>query len=148
MLAKLQDSDETYYIAEAKMEGNYNPNTKTINWDPNMGLITTEGAILSPTTILNHEIDHALQHDTNPKKLETDSKKGSDKQYDTKEERRVITGSEQKTAKKLGEIKEGEVTRKDHKGSPYETKGPTSTVGKNEVIITATKSEKEREENK
>jgi hypothetical protein len=39
----------------------------------------------------------------------------------------VITGDEQRTAKALGEIKEGQVTRKDHnKGVYIETKGPTS----------------------
>jgi hypothetical protein len=50
--------------------------------------------------------------------------------------KRVITGSEQTTAKKLGEIKTGEVTRKDHGGRLYETKGVKSTEGKNEIIVT------------
>ena len=143
MLAKLHASDVTYYITEGKGTGNYRYTTRTITWDPNMGIFTTEGHILSPTSVLNHEVDHALQHDQKPKEYLEDRKKGSDAQYDTKEERRVITGSEQTTAKKLGEIKEGEVTRKDHKGTAYETKGPTTTEGKNEVIIIGTLPKKE-----
>ncbi len=64
-----------------------------------------------------------------------------DNQYQNAEEKRVITGSEQTTAKKLGEIKEGEVTRKNHGGSLYKTTGPTSTQPKYEVIIKPKKDE-------
>jgi hypothetical protein len=46
-----------------------------------------------------------------------------------------------KLQKKLGEIKEGEVTRKDHAGTAFPTKGPTSTEGKYEIIM---KPEKEK----
>jgi hypothetical protein len=38
------------------MEGN-NP---TIYWNPNVIIETTTGVIMSPTTVLNHELDHAL----------------------------------------------------------------------------------------
>ena len=47
---------------------------------------------------------------------------GYDSQYDTKEERRVITGSEAETARS-----NGEAIRKNHKGTPYRTVSPTST---------------------
>jgi hypothetical protein len=47
----------------------------------------------------------------------------SEDAYDNLEEKRVITGSEQTTAKKLGEIKESEITLIDHRGRFYETKG-------------------------
>ena len=62
--------------------------------------------------------------------------------YDNKEEQRVIEGSEQKTAKALGEIKEGEVTRKDHRDILIETVSPTSTTATNEVIIKVEKKKK------
>ena len=39
---------------------------------------------------------------------------------------KIITGSEQKTAKALKEIKRNQVTRTNHKGTPVTTKGPTS----------------------
>ncbi len=136
MLAKLHASDVTYYIAEGNNRGTFNYKTKTITWDTDMGVITNEGQIMSPTSVLNHEVDHALQYDQNEEQYMKD-RKTKDPDYKNKEEKRVITGSEQTTAKKLGEIKEGEVTRKDHGGSPYDTKGPTSTEGKNEVIIKA-----------
>ena len=97
---------------------------------------------LSPASVLNHETDHALVAVTNPTQHAETSKPGSDPQYDTKEEKRVITGSEQTTAKKLGEIKDGEVTRTDHDGTSYQTTGPTTTqaapikpVALQEVIV-------------
>lgn len=43
------------------------------------------------------------------------------------------------TARKHGEIIDGEVTRKNHKGREYETVSPTSTQGKNDVIVTGSK---------
>ena len=67
-----------------------------------------------------------------------------DAQYGNKEEKRVIEGSEQETAKKLGEIKEGEVTRTDHGGNGYETEGPTTTELKNEIIVTPKKDEEKK----
>lgn len=71
-----------------------------------------------------------------------------DPDYKNAEEKRVITGSEQKTAKKLGEIKEGQVTRKDHGGTPIETKGPTSTEPKMGVTITAPASKSSKTDEK
>ena len=136
MLAKLEASDVVYVIQEGKFTGSFNPNTNTITWDPTMGVLTNEGHMLSPTSVLNHEVDHALQQDQNPEQKKID-KATKDPDYGNKEEKRVITGSEQTTAKKLGEIKEGEVTRKDHGGTPIETKGPTSTEPKMSVTITA-----------
>lgn len=65
-----------------------------------------------------------------------------DKDYGNKEERRVITGSEQKTARALGEIGKKEVTRSDHYGTLYETTGPTKTEWKNPVIIKAKEKDK------
>lgn len=42
--------------------------------------------------------------------------KATDQQYYTKEERRVIEGSEQLTARANGEVPKGKVTRRDHGG--------------------------------
>lgn len=79
----------------------------------------------SPASVADHEFDHAVQRATNRGQFENDVQKG-DREYDTKEERRVITGSEQKTARANGEIKEGEVTRTNHRGRQVITKGVTS----------------------
>jgi hypothetical protein len=143
MLSKLEKSDKIYYIGEASGGSSFNTKTNTISWDPSQAVLTNELHELSPTSVLNHEVDHALQKDKNPERQKTDGKT-PDSQYGNKEEKRVIEGSEQKTAKKLGEIKEGEVTRKDHGGTLYETTGPTSIKQKNELIITPKKDEKDK----
>ena len=42
------------------------------------------------------------------------------------DEERVITGIEQRTALKLGEIDQGQVTRSNHKGKSVHVESPTS----------------------
>lgn len=88
---------------------------------------------MSPVAVLNHEADHTLRYLKNPDKFAQDSKT-LDPDYNDKEEMRVITGSEQKTALALGEISAGEVTRTDHIGIPYITKSPTTTEAKDGKI--------------
>nr|WP_315247349.1 DUF6443 domain-containing protein [uncultured Flavobacterium sp.] len=138
IFAKLQARKETITIGAIEGNSQFDPGTNKISWDPNKGLLTNEGVMLSATTILNHEADHALQELVNPeqKKADKDPVTGKVDGYDNKEEQRVIEGSEQETAKALGEIKEGEVTRKDHGGTLIETVSPTSTTATNELIIT------------
>ncbi len=137
MLAELEKSDKVYYLSNIGSDDTkgscFNFREGTIYWNPNGGILTTNFVELSPTSVLNHEIDHALQFDKNPQQFHKD-RKTEVRQYTNKEEQRVITGSEQETAKKLGEINEGEVTREDHRGQPYETTGPTSTQNVLEVI--------------
>lgn len=58
-----------------------------------------------------------------------------DSHYENLEEKRVITGSEQITAKKHGEINKGEVTRENHDGTLYTTISPISTKCKYEPTI-------------
>lgn len=134
LFSSLQKSSTVYTMKQGASTF-YNSKTNTINWNPTMGVYTNEGHALSPTTVLNHEADHANQDDNNPEQMKTD-KKTKDSQYGNKEEKRVITGSEQKTAKGLGEIGKNDVTRKDHDGIPYETTGPTSTEDANPIIVT------------
>lgn len=132
MLAKLNDSDQIYFIREGQGFSGFDIENKTIIWDPLMGILTNEGHVMSPTAVLNHEVDHALQYDTNMEQMIQDlTHDGSP--YQNAEEKRVITGSEQVTAKKLGEIKEGEVTRRDHGGQKIKTTGVTSTRGVTEL---------------
>jgi RHS repeat-associated protein len=135
IMASLEKSTTIYYIQEGDGVSSYLPSSRTITWDPDMGIITSEGNVMSPTAVLNHEVDHANQHDKNPVQYKKD-RETKDVSYTNIEEKRVITGSEQETAQKLGEVKEGEVTRKDHGGSQFYTKGPTSTEGRREIIVT------------
>ena len=127
MLYQLEKSQNVYYIAEGEQlkSSSYYPKTRTITWSSRTGYITDILYEMSPVEVLNHEIDHALQHDLNPKQQLEDYDKKND-QYGNEEEKRVIKGSEQVTAKKLEKLKDDEVTRLNHKGSPYETTSPIS----------------------
>ena len=49
-----------------------------------------------------------------------------DNNYDNKEEKRVITGTEQRTARANGEISANSITRNNHDGLPVITNSPTS----------------------
>ena len=101
---------------------------KRLFWNPSAFMQTANGTILTAAAILDHEASHAVQDLKHPEQYEQDSKPHSDKKYDTKEERRVITKREQKTAFALGLIKKGQVTRTEHgKGHFYNTSGPTTT---------------------
>jgi len=143
-LSTLQVSPMIYYVAEGKGDGSYSAGTRTITWDPKLGLMTNEGHDLSPATVLNHEFGHAVDHNNNPEQYAKDSdpKNSLDKRFDDNEEKNVIQGVEQDTAKKLGEIKDGEVTRKDHDGFFFTTKSPISNESANSVTVTAKKVEK------
>nr|MBK9649943.1 RHS repeat-associated core domain-containing protein [Bacteroidota bacterium] len=91
---------------------------QTISWNPGIAIVTTSGQTMSPAAVLNHEVDHALQKVEHPEQYKNDATKetGQDEQYTNKEEKRVITGSEQETAKKTGELDPNisNVTRTDH----------------------------------
>lgn len=97
----------------------------TIFWNPKRASQHTYAKV-SAALALDHEAEHALLDISNPKRAQelTNTK---DKQYDNKEERRVITGREQKVALALGLISKGQVTRRNHKGRGYQTTGPTTT---------------------
>ncbi|WP_411812418.1 DUF6443 domain-containing protein [Chryseobacterium scophthalmum] len=93
-----------------------------IKWSPIIGLETDGDGNLSPTAVLDHEMDHANHYIDNPTEHKN-LRNAGDEQYGNKEERRVIMGSEQSTAKKLGLIQKGQVTRKNHDGKLVKTAG-------------------------
>jgi hypothetical protein len=97
-------------------DDSYDPSTHTIHWDPHSALLTTLGGHQSPALGLGHEIDHAVENPLTAEQLNS----RRDPNYDTLEERRVITGSEQHAARTLGES-----IRFDHSGSCYSVASPT-----------------------
>lgn len=103
----------------------YSENGK-INWNPTGGLEGDNGVIMSPATVLEHEADHVFRRATLPNTQKKDIARTDVGDYDNREEQRVITGSEQKTARANGEIKSNEVTRKSHKATHVITISPTS----------------------
>ena len=110
----LSDSEyyETYYRG--------NKEQPTVYWVPRQGLKTTEGENMSPATLLEHEMSHAID-DADNHTLHTERTNTPDEQYGNKEEMRVIT-EERKIAKSRGEG-----TRYNHKGYDIQTVSPTST---------------------
>ena len=135
-LVTLVESDYLVSVTSAGIEGNtFSKNYNTIYWDSKRGLKTDNG-VLSPATGLEHEADHALAFNKDPKSYET-RVSTPDKNYDNKEELRVIRESEQKIAIANGEISKGQVTRKDHSGLPVIVKNVTSNevdVLKNDIF--------------
>ena len=106
------DNAKTYYESER--------NEQHIYWESHKGLKTTEGGCQSAATRLEHEFDHAVFDKMNHQQHRL-RREVEDSQYENKEERRVITGSETKTAKANNES-----VRKDHKGTTYDTVSPIS----------------------
>ena len=116
---KLQDSDNTYYIdyTEWKTEDDdirYNNKKRTIYWDPNIFIESSEGIFIFPATILAHEGAHALQHEEYGDDKYQELVSTADEQYHKKCEREVITTTEQYVAKRHEDIKEDEITRTNH----------------------------------
>jgi len=123
----MNNREKTVYIKKTSGGTNFDANTNTLYWNPEMGIVTTNGFKLSPATALGHDADHAQQWLKNPEQYKLDAKQESSS-YERKEEERVVTGSEQDTAKKHGEIQEGETTRQDHKAvEEFKTISPTTT---------------------
>ena len=110
MLIELQKADVTLYQNFDRRH--------VVYWEPRKGLLLTNGEKQSPAVRLEHEFDHGMDDLKNHKNHE-DRKSIRDKQYDNKEERRVIKGSETKTARKLHQG-----IRTDHKGKTYPVKDP------------------------
>jgi RHS repeat-associated protein len=108
------------YIDNKHVEG-------VIYWNNLYGSKTKEGYAYSPATTLEHEMDHTLSYLTDPKAHEK-RVKTPDKQYENAEERRVITGSEAKTAQANGEFPKGYV-RTDHEYySSFRVSDPTKAT--------------------
>ena len=131
-VAIVENTDIKVNVREATLRDAYNPDAArgkgSIYWKSDWGSQNDNGTVNSPATIFDHEADHALEHKTNAQEYDVNRMKDSDPQYETKEERRVITGSEQKTSRANGETRPGQVTRRNHGGKIVITKGVTSNV--------------------
>lgn len=90
-----------------------------------MGLQSDNNVVVSPATGFDHEADHAVNQKLYPDEYKKNTGT-ADSAYQDKEERRVITGSEQKTARANGEINQKQVTRRNHGGKSVITEGVTS----------------------
>ena len=137
-LIEAATSKDTYHLAETKGDSKYTQesidgsgkSTPIVRWNPARGLETTDmKAVLSPATILEHEYAHAV--DDNENSTEHEKRANiPDFRRTNKEEDRVITGAEAKTARANGEFKSNYV-RSNHDGYSVFVSDPTS----NEVIF-------------
>ena len=137
---QLKNSSIVYTInmnTEKSQFDGRNRDIPTIYWNPNKGVETDNGTIMSPATVLDHEMTHATHFDDAKKLLDNGNidawnayaettKNGTSWAYGSKEEELVITGNEQRTARLLGEIKSDEVTRTNHKGKYVSVESPIS----------------------
>ena len=82
---------ETSGLGQGAVE--FDPASNTIYWNPFAALVTTSGGSQSPATQLSHEGDHALDWLIDPRG-HAERQSQADPQFDNREERRVIQGSE------------------------------------------------------
>jgi hypothetical protein len=93
-----------------------------VHWDAKHMHIASNDAHRSPATRLAHELDHADEWTHNPQRMLTNAntKAGA---YGNLEEKRVITGTERRNVKEIGE---GERHDHDYGKGNFEAKGVTS----------------------
>ena len=124
-LLRLHLSDRDYYIYEAFKSSDTRFGVKegiqAIFWDPYHIVENHDGVWRSTATTLAHEAGHAVRYDEAKKngtfyQWKQGTQIDTDPQYDTIEEKIVITTIEQDTARKHGEIADDQVTRTSHTG--------------------------------
>lgn len=124
IIMDLEKRPETVYLKENVNENNYVLKNQ-IFWNPQIGLITTMGKILSPSILLAHEFGHMLEKLKKPQKYDKDNNT-EDLDYQTKEEKRNILEVETPIARKCEEIPTDELSRTDHCGYHVKTRNATS----------------------
>ena len=124
IIMDLEKRPETVYLKENVNENNYVLKNQ-IFWNPQIGLITTMGKILSPSILLAHEFGHMLEKLKKPQKYDKDNNT-EDLDYQTKEEKRNILEVETLIARKCEEIPTDELSRTDHCGYHVKTRNATS----------------------
>ena len=139
----MQQSEKTFIIEESFKDSRFVVITNTkdnttvykILWNTNLGMKAKDtGYEMSPAEVINHEAAHAVQYDENQEQYQKDHDT-ENADYKNEEEKRVITGPEQETAKKMGKLKDGEVTRATHKATPIIVVSPINT----EKVLTVQK---------
>lgn len=116
ILAKAEHSGPRLHLKLNRHDDDsYDPETRTVNWDPHSALHLTGGGSQSPALGLGHELDHA----TVDPRIADAGGDVYDPKYDNREERRVISGSEKHAALSLGED-----VRHDHGGWAYRVDSP------------------------
>jgi RHS repeat-associated protein len=128
-LEAIFSSDFIVRITETSDVSLYQPAAEFVYWNPLQGLETDRGILLSPSTILEHEMAHGVRHKTDFDGYIKD--RGASAKhlgFPNMDELGVVKGPEQRTAQALGEVGRGEPTRDTYYGVRFIiTYGPTST---------------------
>lgn len=126
----LEEDEKVYVIKESTQQSAFSYESLTIEWAPLKGMYTesVDGYnFLSPATLLSHEFGHAFDKINSDGKINSNCDPSKlDEQYTNAAERSVILGVETKTAKALGELKSGEVTRVAYNGIRFNVSSPIS----------------------
>jgi RHS repeat-associated protein len=94
IIAKLVFSENKYTVKMNNIfDDGYAPNTRTINWDPELGAMSGDDKVLTPTLLLGHELGHAFMHET---------QRGSSEQLGIFNENLNIQLNENPIARQLG----------------------------------------------
>lgn len=114
-IAAANDSNAIIEIARSSTRSFSTGGTQRnlVYWNPNNGLMNENGQILSPSTVLEHEIDHAYHKATNSKEHQILVERVNDN-FTNEEEKRVILGNETITAVANGEVPDGSNSREHH----------------------------------
>ena len=103
-----------------------------ITWFSRKATRTSDGGVIYPATIIEHEFAHFVNRYKDKREFERKSETPN-RQYGDEEEKEVIEGAEWRTARKNGEI-----IRHNHKGKSYDVTDPRTTKPKkkgDEVLI-------------
>jgi hypothetical protein len=106
-----------------------------LSYDPNIGTMVVgdsevgkravdmkqSGKVQTPALGFLHELDHFMEWTKDEGKTQTENRRSDAGVYGNAEERRVIKGTENQAARRLGEP-----TRTNHSGIPVRTNGPAS----------------------
>ena len=114
------NEEDSYNLIKDEYKTFFSPGRQpTISWESRKGLKNSYGGKQSPATRMEHEFDHAIDNINNSHNHRI-RREEADAQYDNKEEKRVITGSERKTARANKED-----IRYNHKGKTFDVSGST-----------------------
>ena len=95
-----------------------------ITWFSRKATRTSDGGVISPATIIEHEFAHFVNRYKDKREFERKSETPN-RQYGDEEEKEVIEGAEWRTARK-----NGETIRHNHKGKSYDVTDPRTTKPK------------------
>gem|GEM_PF-3926198 len=118
IIQEAENMSATITVIESSMSAIHKEGT--IWFDPLAGLALETGEIQSPAMAFLHEVAHALQYRKKTAEFKTATIDPTGDNYDTREEKRVITQIETPVARRLGEP-----TRRDHRGEKIRVSSPS-----------------------